>query len=246
MEKYYHFTKYENLESILNKGLIPQVGDRSKSIGEQRVAVFLSKGIIPTLLMQYCLFINYTTYTNEQTVQIINNMYDIATKKLKANGEHFNSTKEEQGYNLILMWKNLCDAFAKYKTFKEYIGEGVFLCVEGIDKIKEDPSYGGAPDSWIEETIPPEKIRVVLLRDKTTGELKDSMDDIRNYFIAITPLEEFLNTALPLYDKRDDLSNWWTMYYKENDEILQDYKDKYELIEIPIEEYYEYMNSFHI
>ena len=33
MEKYYHFTKYENLESILNKGLIPQVGDRSKSIG---------------------------------------------------------------------------------------------------------------------------------------------------------------------------------------------------------------------
>lgn len=246
MEKYYHFTKYENLESILNKGLIPQVGDRSKSFNESRIAVFLSKGIIPTLLMQFCIFIKYTTYTNKQTVKLINYMYDIATKKLEAKGEHFDSNLEELGYPVLLAWKELCDALAEYKTFKDYIGEGVFLCVEGIDKIKEDSSYGGAPDCWIEETIPPEKIRVVILRDKTTGELKDSMDDIRTYFIAITSLEEFLNTALPLYDKKDDLSNWWTMYYKENDKILQEYKDTYELIEIPIEEYYKYMNSFHI
>ena len=246
MEKYYHFTKYENLESILNKGLIPQVGDRSKSFNESRIAVFLSKGIIPTLLMQFCIFTKYTRYTDKQIAQMVYQLYANAEGKRKANGEQFDTKEEEQAYQLLLAWKGLCDAFAEYKTFKDYIGEGVFLCVEGIDKIKEDSSYGGAPDCWIEETIPPEKIRVVILRDKTTGELKDSMDDIRTYFIAITPLEEFLNTALPLYDKKDDLSNWWTMYYKENDKILQEYKDTYELIEIPIEEYYEYMKSFHI
>ena len=91
MEKYYHFTKYENLESILNKGLIPQVGDRSKSVNESRIAVFLSKGIIPTLLMQYCIFINYTTYTNEQMVQLINNTYELIEIPIEEYYEYMNS-----------------------------------------------------------------------------------------------------------------------------------------------------------
>lgn len=91
MEKNYHFTKYENLESILNKGLIPQVGDRSKSVNESRIAVFLSKGIILTLLMQYCIFINYTTYNNEQMVQLINNTYELIEIPTEEYYEYMNS-----------------------------------------------------------------------------------------------------------------------------------------------------------
>ncbi len=36
----YHITKKENMESIIEKGLIPQIGDRSKSVGDDIKAVY--------------------------------------------------------------------------------------------------------------------------------------------------------------------------------------------------------------
>lgn len=40
MKKYYHVSLKENLKSILNKGLIPQIGDRSREANEEQ-AIFL-------------------------------------------------------------------------------------------------------------------------------------------------------------------------------------------------------------
>ena len=43
MDKYYHFTSYDNLESISENGLIPQRGFRTITIGDEKNAVFLKK-----------------------------------------------------------------------------------------------------------------------------------------------------------------------------------------------------------
>lgn len=40
MKKYYHVSLKENLKSIMDKGLIPQIGDRSREANEEQ-AVFL-------------------------------------------------------------------------------------------------------------------------------------------------------------------------------------------------------------
>lgn len=245
MEKYYHFTKYENLESILNSGLIPQVGPISKSIGEQRVAVFLSEGIISAVFMQLSLQKYYNKYKDKQIVQAINELYESADKKRNANGGRFEVEKDEQEYNLLKKQKNRCELFAEYQTFKDYIGEGVFLCLENIDNVKGRMPNGDSSDCWVNETIPPEKIKVVLLKNKTTGELKDSIDDIRYYFFAITPCSQLFIKSIEIY-YNVSLALLLEEYYENNEKELQEYKDTYELIEIPLEEYYEYMNRFHI
>ena len=45
MDKFYHFTSFNNFNSIMNYGLIPASGARSFSIGDDKNAVFLSKSI---------------------------------------------------------------------------------------------------------------------------------------------------------------------------------------------------------
>lgn len=40
MNKYYHFTSYNNLESIGINGLVPQNGIRCQSIGDKSVPYF--------------------------------------------------------------------------------------------------------------------------------------------------------------------------------------------------------------
>lgn len=46
MNKFYHVTDYNNLDSIMSKGLIPQVGERSKLLNEESsIFLFTSNNI---------------------------------------------------------------------------------------------------------------------------------------------------------------------------------------------------------
>lgn len=71
MKKYYHFTSYENLEGINEYGLLPQNGNRTRSIGDNRCAIFLSQGIQNTILM-YCNILNhYIIYSGNSGTKAI-------------------------------------------------------------------------------------------------------------------------------------------------------------------------------
>lgn len=39
--RYFHVTPIENLESILESGLVPQIGERSEEIGEEQERIYL-------------------------------------------------------------------------------------------------------------------------------------------------------------------------------------------------------------
>ena len=71
MCKYYHITSYENLESISKDGLVPRSGGRTRSIGDKRCAIFLSKGITNSILMYSCLLHHYNSYTGERGLKAI-------------------------------------------------------------------------------------------------------------------------------------------------------------------------------
>ena len=43
--RYFHVTKKENMESILEHGLIPQIGERSEELGESEKAIYLFPNI---------------------------------------------------------------------------------------------------------------------------------------------------------------------------------------------------------
>lgn len=66
MTTYYHITNYKNLESICTHGLIPQCGIRTKSILDNRCAIFLSKGIINSILMYGNLLFHFNSYVGEK------------------------------------------------------------------------------------------------------------------------------------------------------------------------------------
>lgn len=54
MKTYYHVSLKENLESIMNKGLIPQIGERSMELGEdEAVFLFPTKEDMDTALGQW-------------------------------------------------------------------------------------------------------------------------------------------------------------------------------------------------
>ena len=73
MEKYYHFTSYDNLRGIAKLGLIPQIGERSKSINDDRCAVFLSQGMRNAIYM-------YTKMQNHyEQLKKLNKMLDCKT-----------------------------------------------------------------------------------------------------------------------------------------------------------------------
>lgn len=46
MIKYYHVTPYQNIDSIMQNGIIPQIGPLSKKLREPHPAVFLFNDII--------------------------------------------------------------------------------------------------------------------------------------------------------------------------------------------------------
>ena len=59
--KCYHFTKKENLNNILEYGLVPKCGDNSKMIGDTKTKVFFSEGFAGCI----ALFVDFNIVYND-------------------------------------------------------------------------------------------------------------------------------------------------------------------------------------
>lgn len=57
---YYHMTSLNNLHSISKKGLIPQSGDNSKLIGDEKIKTFFSEGFEGAIALYVDFQIVYT------------------------------------------------------------------------------------------------------------------------------------------------------------------------------------------
>lgn len=229
VEKYYHITSYENLESISQNGLVPSCGGRTKSIGDKRNSVFLSQGIQNSILMYGTLLYHYNSYAGKRGLDAIKfyenklSSYREIAKKIPPSEEDVAEMKSFD--EAIVRIKEIME----FKDFNDYIGNGVYLTISGITGINSfDPK-----DCYTNQIISSQKIKVVLLRNKNTGELLDNREQILAYFMSVTPIKCILNNIRnvvtikiikDLYDKKlNDIS-----YYNSNN---------FEIEEIPIEMY---------
>ena len=106
--------------------------------------------------------------------------------------EHLTLLKDELAEKeAIIKAVDWINEIMEYKDFSDYIGEGVYLTISGItDVISNDEK-----DCYTTKTIPPEKIKIVLLKNKITGEIIDSRENILTYFMSITPIESIIEST---------------------------------------------------
>lgn len=235
MINYYHFTSYKNLENICKNGLLPQKGERTRSAGDNRSAVFLSKGFKNTILMYTSILYHYNSYAGkhgEKAIEFYKNrikQYEERAKQVPLDEEDI---AEMEAINKTIEW---IKPFTEYRSFSEYAEDGCYLSIsEADDIIESEPT-----DCYTEKSIPPEKIRVVTIKNRKTGKVIDSREKVLAYFMSMTPMESITNTISnvvtiklveDLYrDRADDIS-----YY--------DF-DNFEMEEIPINLYIHKENS---
>lgn len=198
MDNYYHFTSYKNLESICRLGLIPKKGGRTRSIGDNRCGVFLSKGIQNAILMYSSILYHYNSHTGERGEKAIEyytdriNQYNQNAKEIPLDEEDI---AEMKAMNEAIEW---IKQIMKYKDFFEYIDDGCYLTISRIDGITEiEPK-----DCYTNETISPEKIKVVTIKNKKTGKVIDSREKILAYFLSITPMESLIKSTPNVVTKK--------------------------------------------
>lgn len=230
MQKHYHFTSYENLESINEYGLVPKSGGRTMSVGDNRCGVFLSQGMQNAILMYSSILWHYNCHCGDLGTKSI--------KHYKDNIKYYNKLLEQfpgdEEYMKELEATKKAIAWVKqimsYKNFFEYIGDGVYLSVSELGNVT---SYD-ASDCCITKNIPTEKIKVVILKNKETGEIIDSRESVLAYFMSIIPKENIIYSTPNVITRKiiEDL------YKNKLEEIKYYNMMNFELEEIPINLYF--------
>lgn len=252
VDKYYHFTKYEYLEHISEFGLVPQIGDRSFSVNDERKAVFLSKEKLSTILMFFAMKWFYESHKGTAGQELLDtavSSIDYYNKLLERRQRTSNKISflrkniEELKKNreAAIRTKNQVENMNKYSSFEEYWGKGVYLSISNVSDVK----YINADfhNCWVEEKINPEDINIVVLRHKETGEIIDNKDAIIDYFMATTTVNDLFTEYKRTTGINDDkyiahsTMKEFDKYYLEHEKEFYILKNYYEIIEIPIKEY---------
>ena len=255
MQKYYHFTEYKYLDSIGELGLIPTKGNRSKSYGEDKTAVFVSEGVFPTYYMYYILENYYDYYSGENGISAMNTAYrliadyNILNHKLstcEVGSQEYNTISKiieslRAKYQIALITLHRVEEINNYISFDDFWGDGVYLSISDIPNI--DCYESLKHNCWTYDTIPPEKINVLLLRDKSDGQIIDSKEVVIYYLLSTLSLEDMRTEYEKMFGEIVDFEsmiteiNLLSQLLIDNKANLDSLQNNYELVEIPIKEY---------
>lgn len=230
MEKYYHMTEYKNLDSIMEQGLIPTYGDRTRLIGDERRAVFFSKGIANAIRMYCNLRSYYESRTEEKGAKAIK-FYEEKLNGYKQLEKEGNELSEENLKEIEAIHKVIENTkeMMNYNDFFEYIGEGVYLTFSDVENVESFDEK----DCYTFDVISPDKINIVLLKNKETEEIVDDREAIIAHFMSITDFQDLtskLHDVIEIHNLGDlyDERIFYIDLYKSSD---------YEMIEVPLSSY---------
>ena len=241
MEKIFHLTEDKYLESILNNGLLPQQGIRSNLIEDSKRAVFYSQGYEGVIAMFFMMLERYDEYRSSEgdihieSRNIIREMVEDRKAEGREVGQYLRDRLEaEERVVEVINYVRMTD------TYKDFLGEGVCLSLTNVDE--SDEVGQSFYNSWTNSSVDPRDISVVVLEDRSTGDLLSSKYDVVDYFMGLVSLGEMRDI---LYDNDidDDKRNghflWQIMskYYEDNQDRISELSERYRLREMPIAEY---------
>lgn len=192
----YHTTKIKNLKSILQGGLKPNYGNNSSLIADRKKGkIYYSAGMEATVKM----FSSFDSF-----------FYRVQEGFM--NEESFINSLSPEEYAIH---KRNVDAILKSESFKDFIKDNIYLCFSPdsiSDRHEEKPM-----DSYTSETIPPDKLKVCVIRNKTDNSIYSfSMQDIYCFLNAQNPN---LENGLEIIDYLEDIKKF------QNDNYYMDYLD---------------------
>lgn len=175
MYNYFHTTKKNNLSSILQNGLQPIYGANSLLTADRRTGkVSYSAGLQATV----------------DTFTVFSRFYN-NVKEGRINEESFRQNLSPEAY---AMHQKSVSEILKSESFEDWIKDNIYLCFDGdciSDKHEERPE-----DAYTSESIPPDQLRVCVIRSKTNASIiSSSMKDVYCFLHAKNPeLQEGLGT----------------------------------------------------
>ena len=225
MDKYYHFTSFNNLPSIMKCGLVPQTGFRCYSIQDNSYGVFLSKGIDKAIQMFAFMLSYYNKVTGIEGDKVIQECLKEIEEENKKN-PYFQNILNINECNYTI---NRINTIRACGSFDRYLGENMcYLSIEGITPNEESHPSNCRYDG----RILPDKIKLVGLRNINTNECTYNLYSVLSYFMHIYPMNAVLKSVSE--NNHNDIKKLYE--YKNNNFSL----NNYELIEVPLINSYNY------
>lgn len=231
MDKYYHFTSYNCLNSISYNGLVPQTGFRCKSVNDGRFGIFLAKGMDQVINMYSLLLSLYLEQSGENGLRLIQE-YDNSINRIEKAINYGGSSEQMiNSLNELKEKKEIINQVYNCKSFIEYLGgEGCFLSIYGVDNIVID----NPQECFCDRIVPPSNISVVFLQNKITNEMTDSREAVLSYFMSYLSLNDFAKNPL----NEDSIQSISYLYkLREECNYLFFNKENFDLCEVPIGSY---------
>ena len=219
----YHFDKNKWMRYIKDNGLVPHNGQNSQSIKDDKKVVFYSQGEEGAVVMYMDFLKHYEDFKGEKGDKVIAQYDDAVAGRIELSEDEMNSLRSQV---------NEINRIRETDSIEEYVGEGPYLKISEVEDETIDDKHFNFANSWTTKTIPPEKLSVMVLKDKNGGKDLSEKGDIIDFFLG--EMTEAQVRELPINDR---LSNYISNYMNEHQEELTHMHDSYTLESMSLDQY---------
>lgn len=124
------------------------------------------------------------------------------------------------------------ESMRKSKSLEDYLGRGPYIEIVDFDMEEIDDKEFNFANSWTTQTIPPSKLKVVCLKEKSGDRVLSEKKDIVNYFLSKMTPEQIL-----AFGVNDGLTNFILQYKSEHQEELDMLGNQFDLSEMSLQQY---------
>jgi len=219
----YHFDNNKWMRYIKDNGLVPHNGQNSQSNKDNKKVVFYSQGEEGAVVMYMDFLKHYEDFKGEKGDKAKAKYDDAVAGRIELSEDEMNSLKSQV---------NEINRIRETDSIEEYVGEGPYLIISEVEDETIDDKHFNFANSWTTKTIPPEKLSVMVLKDKNGGKDLSEKADIIDFFLG--KMTKAQVRELPINDK---LSDYISNYMDEHQEELTHMHDSYTLESISLDQY---------
>ena len=219
----YHFDENKWMRYIRDNGLVPHNGQNSQSIKDDKKVVFYSQGEEGAVVMYMDFLKHYEDFKGEKGDKAIAQYSEAVAGRIELSEDEMNSLKSQV---------NEINRIRETDSIEEYVGEGPYLKISEVEDESIDDKHFNFANSWTTKTIPPDKLSVMVLKDKNDGKDLSEKGDIIDFFLGKMTEEQI--RELPI---NDGLIDYISRYKSDHQEELSSMQENYELDSMTIDQY---------
>ena len=232
----FSFIDSEYLKQDSIEGLIPRNGENSRSLQDDKKAIFYSQGKEGAIVMYFEFLKQYERLRGSA-----------GDKALEQYANYKNGTIELSDEQVQLLQGQLkqITQMRETKDFDEFMGDKLYLKLNGIDTEQDRQtaeewraSHPGSrmdynyANSWTNSAISPDRIDVVSLQSKDGKDVRTSQKDLIKYFLSQTSIDKIEELGV-----NDTTLENIRKYYQEHSAEIAQMGEEYSVVTQNIQEF---------